>query len=262
MSTLQALPEPLRSQMLNGDFRAGMQDDIWQVIPTAWIEAAMARWETRWTQMGGVLPPMDSMGVDVARGGVDSTVLAPRYGNFYGKLVKLKGSQTPDGHAVAGQVVSHLRDHAVIHIDVIGVGASPHDILKTNHQSIGVNVANRSLGTDRSGTLRFLNLRSELWWMLREALDPQSNNGICLPPDSALLADLTAPKWKLQGPIIVVEGREDIVKRIGRSPDDASAVILAQIETPKAPKLRNRVGGVRGGSTSGDYDPIEYAQQR
>jgi hypothetical protein len=38
MAQLQALPEPLRSQMLNGDFHAGMEDDPWQVIPTAWIE--------------------------------------------------------------------------------------------------------------------------------------------------------------------------------------------------------------------------------
>jgi hypothetical protein len=60
MTQLQALPEPLRSQMLLGDFHAGMEDDPWQVIPTAWVEAAMARW-TRPL----VLPVMDSMGVDV-----------------------------------------------------------------------------------------------------------------------------------------------------------------------------------------------------
>ena len=32
MSTLQALPEPLRSQMLNGDFSAGIEDDAFQLI--------------------------------------------------------------------------------------------------------------------------------------------------------------------------------------------------------------------------------------
>ncbi|MGM7379778.1 terminase, partial [Acinetobacter baumannii] len=45
MSTLQALPEPLRSQMLYGDFGAGIEDDPWQVIPTEWVEAAQARWK-------------------------------------------------------------------------------------------------------------------------------------------------------------------------------------------------------------------------
>ena len=43
-TVLQNLPEPLRSKMLHGDFSAGMEDNPWQVIPTAWVDAAMARW--------------------------------------------------------------------------------------------------------------------------------------------------------------------------------------------------------------------------
>ena len=66
MSTLQALPEPLRSQMLKGDFSAGMNDSEWQVIPTEWVDIAMARWTDRSPK-----PAMDSLGVDVARGGED-----------------------------------------------------------------------------------------------------------------------------------------------------------------------------------------------
>jgi hypothetical protein len=34
---LQSLPEPLRSQLLYGDFSAGMEDAANQVIPTRWI---------------------------------------------------------------------------------------------------------------------------------------------------------------------------------------------------------------------------------
>ena len=45
MTTLQSLPEPLRAQMLYGDFNAGVEDDPWQVIPSAWVEAAQARWK-------------------------------------------------------------------------------------------------------------------------------------------------------------------------------------------------------------------------
>jgi hypothetical protein len=67
VATLQSLPEPLRSQMLKGDFRAGMEDSSWQVIPTAWVDAAMARW----TPEGGAGRQMDSLGVDCARGGKD-----------------------------------------------------------------------------------------------------------------------------------------------------------------------------------------------
>lgn len=230
MATLQALPEPLRSQMLNGDFAAGMEDDPWQVIPTAWVEAAQARWKKP-----DRIPEMMSMGVDVARGGKDNTVIARRHANWwFDEPLSYPGTQTPNGPSVAGLVIAAQRDSAPMHIDVIGVGASPYDFLKTARQPVfGINVSEKALGTDVSGRLRFLNQRSELWWRMRESLDPQANNGIALPPDPRLLADLCAPRWELQGAVIKVEGREEILRRIGRSPDWASAYILALIDTPK-----------------------------
>src|SRR5207302_710316 len=107
MATLQALPEPLRSQMLYGDFKAGLGDDPWQVIPTAWVDAAQARWKLLEPR-----PPMDSMGVDVARGGKDHTILARRHANWFDKAIDFPGKDTPDGPTVAGQVITNLRDHA------------------------------------------------------------------------------------------------------------------------------------------------------
>jgi len=230
MSTLQALPEPLRSQMLNGDFHAGLEDDPFQVIPTKWIEDAMARWVRALR-----LDPMDSLGVDVARGGKDNTVIARRHGMWFDEPLCYPGKETPDGPSTAGLVISSLRDKAPIHIDVIGVGSAPFDFLKDAGQHVlGINVAESSFGTDISGILKFFNLRSELWWKFREALDPSQNTGIALPPDSRLKADLSAPKWRLQGSKIKVESRDDIVSRIGRSPDFASAYILALMKTQKS----------------------------
>ena len=250
VTTLQALPEPLRSQMLNGDFNAGIQDDPWQVIPTAWVEAAMARWQPKLPK-----PPMDSMGVDVARGGKDNTVLSPRHGNWYDELITYPGSATPNGPQTAGLVIAATRDNAPIHIDVIGVGSSPYDFLReANQQVIGVNVAEGATATDKSGRLRFFNLRSQLWWQMREALDPSSNTGIALPNDPRLLADLTAPKWCLRGSIVQVESRDEIVKRIGRSPDFASAVILAQMDTPKMAEVKRAMELTRK-EVRGEYDP-------
>lgn len=229
MNTLQALPEPLRSQMLNGDFHAGIEDDPFQVIPTKWVEAAMARWV-----LPNKLAPMDSLGADVARGGKDNTVLARRHDMWFDKPLTYPGKDTPDGPTVAGLVISAMRDKAPIHIDVIGVGSAPYDFLNEAKQHvIGVNVAKESHATDKSGMLSFVNLRTELWWKMREALDPANNTGIALPPDTRLKSDLCAPKWKLQGSKIRVESREDIVSRIGRSPDFASAYILALMKTPK-----------------------------
>lgn len=251
LTVLQALPEPLRSQMLMGDFEAGMDDDPWQVIPTAWIEAAQARWTDR-SPKGEMM----SMGVDVARGGRDQSVIAKRHaGEWYDRLVKLPGKSTPDGQTLTGQVIAHRRDSAPIHLDVIGVGAAPYDLLRTaKQQVIGVNVAEAASSTDRSGRLRFANLRSELWWRLRETLDPTNDTGIALPPDPELLADLAAPKWSMQGMRVKVESREDIVERIGRSPDCASAVILAQLDTPKLDVIKRQQRA--DNSAVLDYDPM------
>lgn len=238
MATLQALPEPLRSQMLHGDFTAGMEDDPWQVIPTVWVEAAMARW-----QRPQVKPEMHGMGVDVARGGKDNTIIARRHGLWFDEPLVYPGTQTPDGPTVAGLVIASMRDRAPIHLDVVGVGASPYDFLRqANQQVIPVNGAEAATGTDRSGTLHFTNQRSQDWWRMREALDPQANNGIALPPDRQLLLDLTAPTWRMQGKVIYVESREDIIKRIGRSPDWGSAYILGLRYTPKI----RQVAGLRG----------------
>lgn len=250
MKTLQALPEPLRSQMLYGDFNAGIKDDPWQVIPTAWVEAAQARWT-----LPAKLAPMDSMGVDVARGGSDSTALARRHAMWFDRPLKYPGKQTPDGPAVAGLVVAALRDRAPIHIDVIGVGASPYDFLSEAHQQVlGINVSEKSYAMDKSGRLTFFNLRSELWWKMREALDPANNTGICLPPDPELLADLCAPTWSLSSSAIRVEGREDIVKRIGRSPDLGSAYILGLMDTPKRAVMLHTLMGAHS-RQRGEYDP-------
>lgn len=249
---LQSLPEPLRSQLLHGDFNAGVEDDEMQVCPTEWVEAAMRRWKPR-----DVLPPMDAVGVDVARGGKDQTIIARRHGAWFDRPLTYPGTATPDGPTVAGLVVAAVRDHAPVMIDVIGVGSSPYDFLRqTGVQVHGINVSEAATGFDKSGRLRFRNQRSELWWRMREALDPASNSGICLPPYKALLADLCAPTWKLANGAVAVASREDIIKKIGRSPDFASAFVLALMSMPKVhERARDGVSAARR-----DYNP--FAQVR
>lgn len=229
MSTLQAMPEPLRSQMLYGDFKAGMTDDPWQVIPTKWVQEAQARWAKRQPK-----PEITSLGVDVARGGNDQTVIAGCTPDlWFDELKEFPGSETPNGPETAGRVIVANANHGAIHIEVNGVGASPYDFLvQANQQVFAIDVSRGSSKTDRSGRLTFKNMRSELWWTMRELLDPSNNHYVALPPGRDLLVELTAPKWTLKGSEIYVESREEIVKRIGRSPDRATAVILAAIRTP------------------------------
>jgi hypothetical protein len=194
---------------------------------------------------------MDSLGVDVARGGRDNTIIVRRHGLWFDLPLVYPGKATPDGPTVAGLTIAAKRDDAVVHIDVIGVGSAPYDFLKeAGQQVVGVNVAEAAVGADKSGRLRFKNLRSELWWRMREALDPANNTGIALPPDPALLADLCAPTWELSGSTIYVASREQIMDKIGRSPDYGSACVLALLDTPK-----RSVVEAMGQQRRRDYDP-------
>lgn len=233
-SVLAGLPEPLRSQMLHGDFKAGMEDSVWQVIPTAWVEEAMNRWNDMGRQ-----GYMSSMGVDVARGGRDKTIIAYRYGNWYAPLIAFPGTETPDGSTTAGLVFSVRRDGAPVHVDVIGVGGSVVDHLKSNLIHVveinGAEASDEGAADRATGRLSFRNMRAQLWWRFREALEPKVGliPPIALPPDSELKADLCAPLWKLTPSGILIESKEDLKTRIGRSPDKGDAVVYCSVETVK-----------------------------
>lgn len=222
-SVLQNLPEPLRSQMLYGDFRIGVQDDPYQIIPTEWVRAAIKRWkETKRPDTA-----MTSLGVDVARGGSDETALAPRYGSWFDLLKRYPGSTTKDGQAVAALVIACAGGRTVVNVDVIGVGSSAYDQLKDKVRAYPVNFGAGTIETDKSLKVKMANIRAACYWKFREALDPVSGQNICLPDDAKLIADLTAPRWELRGGKVYVESKDEIVARIGRSPDSADAVVLS-----------------------------------
>lgn len=225
-AALQALPEPLRSMLLLGRFDLSTKDDPWQVIPSEWIETAQRRWTDK--------PPsgqkMSCLGVDVAQGGDDETILAPRYGNWFDMPKAVKGIDTKDGATVAGLVLTTMRDACQVAIDVGGGwGASAHGHLMGNDiKSIPVNWVETSSATTRNGNLRFLNKRAECWWRLREALDPSGGDNIALPPDKTLAADLASALWhRTPAGLIKIKDKAEIKKDLGRSPDRGDACVMA-----------------------------------
>jgi hypothetical protein len=234
---LMGLPEPLRSQLLYGDMEMLQEDNIFQIIPTEWVLIAMEK--SHHSDIPKIVNnndelvdhPMDHAGVDVARGGADKTVVAPRYGNYIGELKEYPGKATPDGQHSAGLVMETVQKDTTINIDIIGVGSSPYDYLVDyGFNIIGFNSSEGSNATDRkTGLITFKNLRAEAWWTVREMLDPDDGENIILPDDRMLLRELTTPRWKPTPSGIQVESKEDLAKadRLGHSPNKADAVIMA-----------------------------------
>ncbi len=224
-ATLQALPEPLRSKLLYGDFSADRADNPYQLIPTEWIEKAILRFETR-----NMNAKLSCIGVDVARGGNDKTVITLRYENWFEIQKVYKGSTTKTGDSIAQLVLSARgTSNCNVNIDVIGVGSSVFDSLRRyiGNAAQAMNSAQASDAHDKSGQLSFVNRRAEWWWSLREALDPENGDNIALPPDRELLADIAAARWRLTVRGILVEAKDSIIKRIGRSPDKGDSLIYA-----------------------------------
>lgn len=252
---LASAPEALRRAYRDGDFSVGLEDDAWQVFPSAWVEAACQRWEKS--------PPkglaMTAIGVDIAQGGPDQTVLAPRYGGWFAPLVVQPGKDTREGYQVSGLVVRHRRDRCPVIVDVGGgYGADALVSLKDN----GINVLPFNGVVDSKEISRcrqfgFKNKRAAAHWRFREALDPEQEGGspVALPNDPLLKADLAAVHWRpVRGPdakraLILIEEKAAIKERIGRSPDRGDAVVMGFSEGERAVKreqLRTRQAGRPG----------------
>ena len=171
---------------------------------------------------------MLALGVDVARGGDDKTTLAPLYGTYFDELEVYPGIETPDGYAVENLVVKAIGEHQpTVGVDVIGIGASAYDLLKVyrNFKTVAVNNSRKSTATDKSGKYGFANIRAESWWKFREALDPVNGDDVALPPSRTLRNDLRAPRYKIRSGKYVIERKDEIKKRIDRSPDEGDAIV-------------------------------------
>lgn len=228
-SKLDALPEPLRSAVRDGNFMAARQDDALQVIPTHWIREAQARWKA--TPPVGV--PQCAIGVDVAQGGADSTVLAIRHDGWFAPLIEVPGIKTPTGAEVAGLIIQHRRGDPIVVVDVGGGygGAAMEHLAANGIEAKRYLAGHASTSRTVDRQLGFFNKRAESWWKFREALDPGQPGGstIMLPDDQILLSDLTSVKIKgeITASGIKLESKDDIKERLGRSPDRGDAVVMA-----------------------------------
>jgi hypothetical protein len=245
-------------------------DDEEGVIPLAWVEMAVERWkaftdrgtalevprhldvEHRWkmfTQANGDPGDLTHLGVDVADGGGDDTVLAPRHGLFFAPLRYFPtGDPMTTAHRAMGMLNANRKALAVV--DGIGIGSGVVARLKEEGYRVEGFIASESAGNlkDRGDEFRFENKRAAAWWFAREALEPGYGVEYMLPPDDRLIGELVAPKQRpIAGGRIRVESKDDIRRRLdGKSTDAADAVVQAIFAEALRSIARSSMGRQRG----------------
>lgn len=228
---LSATPEPLKSLLLTGSFTIKGEDHPFQVIPTLWVLAAQERWKKRVALGEHKRLRQLVFSADIAQGGADSTVLGELYEtDFFDEPLTQAGRLTPTGKEVTQLVLTRRKHNALIVLDGTGGwGGSTRDLLSTHHQiDVEMFVASKGSTTWVNNNLwKCLNQRAEMWWLFREALDPDSGFDICLPPSTRLLTQLTAPIFIVKGKVLQVEEKDAVRTRIGSSTDEADMVLQA-----------------------------------
>lgn len=134
------------------------------------------------------------------------------------------------------------------------MGLSCCNFLTANDvQVVPVNFANGSQGRTKDGALAFANLRAEVIWGMREALDPEGDAPAALPPDPRLRKDLASYRWELRPNGIFIEPKDAQKKRLGWSPDDGDGCCMANLVTLKVEQYE-ALAGATGGDRYGELD--------
>lgn len=214
---------PLYRSKVLGEFSA---DHPNQVVRQSDVAACRQPPET--DPAGPDLLPVE-LGVDVGGGG-DETVIRERRGRVAGKEWS---ARTDRPESIAPLVLQAIKETGAtaVKIDSIGIGFGVIGELRNmtgrglHRASIqAVNVAEKSREPDK-----YANLRAELWWEIGRNLSERRGWDLSgMANADAAIAQLLEPRWSIdaQGRI-KVEPKEEVIKRLGRSPDNADALLLA-----------------------------------
>ena len=198
------------------------------LIRLEWIKAALEKFRRACTEGEKIIEEnisgLYAVGVDAANSEEgDKAAIALGRGEY---LLSAVDFQCPDSNRLGKEDVyaAIIKYHIApdnVGVDGIGVGAGTVNALK----EMGINPVNIKGSAAQSlfeGEEEFYNLRSQIWWQMREDL---RNGIIALPNDEKLFADLIAPKWFIKNGRIAVEGKEEIKKRLGCSPNKGDAAV-------------------------------------
>ncbi len=225
-------------QELLCDFTASASD---VVIPIDLVSAAAER-ELPETAVQG--QPV-ILGVDVARFGDDRTVLCVRQGLWTRDVRTFTGLSTME---VANRVIDCMNQHRpqAVFIDAGAMGAGVIDRLRQlQYQVSEVNFGEAALSSDR-----YANIRAEMYFKCRDWL----TSGGALPKNAELKTELSTVEYKFNpSGRIILEPKEKLKERTGKSPDLADALVLT---FARPVYMQGRVGWKRQMCNT-EYDPFE-----
>jgi hypothetical protein len=182
------------------------------------------------------------LGVDVARYGNDQCAIYVRRGSRV-RLWKRFGKT--DTMATAGYVLQAARETGAseARIDIVGIGAGVFDRLKElreNDPSLPLPIeANAGAGAVGPDSEQMINARAE-WFMHLRDLFERGEIDID-SADDELAAELVEIRWRPDSRgRNCIESKDEMKKRLGRSPDSADAVAMAFAPFPEPAKPKNR----------------------
>lgn len=144
------------------------------LIPRNWLEKQSAPEDTN---RKGAL----RLGVDVAREGTDSTVFLCRDDN---RIIFAEEQHGWSTMQVVGRVIDLTREHEIdaedVYIDDTGLGAGVTDRLREQELNINAIIC----AARASEPTRYINTRAQMFWRLRESLNPEpaGANTLYIPP--------------------------------------------------------------------------------
>jgi len=194
------------------------------VIAAGLVDAAVKRWDS--TDPDGPL----EVGVDVARFGADDSGIVWRRGYWASEPITIHGFDTV---AVANRVRQVCRDFRNpgekprVKVDTSnGYGAGVADILRQDEDLEVVDVSAAESATDK----HYVRLRDQLWFGMGGWL----KDGGAIAADKILVGELKAPTYKVdERGRQKVESKDDLKKRLRRSPDRADALALCVFDPPR-----------------------------
>ncbi len=174
------------------------------------------------------------LGVDVGAGG-DEAVIRERRGVHIGRVWR---TQTRDPNELKQVILTAITaaDPDRVKIDEGGPGwGIAGDLeLMAGEGNIRCEVMPINFGWRAYQPNRFPSFRDEIWWHARECCEQRLWSLVGI--DDTTISQLVAPQWRPDNKNRPkVESKDQTRGRIGRSTDDADALILAFFEPPEIP---------------------------